>query len=269
MDTKQPEWMNSSDLPSVFRDQILGTTAHVTKRYFFSAKGELNPARVKLACPFVIAIVGSGKGKIGASIALSYAQAGASGILLSSSRTEHDLKDIAHQIKSINPNCHVEYQVCDVRREDDLIQLASHCKASFGRLDVAVLNQAALPSFIQNPDGSLRFPNALFEEKAEDYTKSWDVNYHGTFLAIKALIPLMKASIDGPQSIIMISSIAALYSSSPHCTASYNMSKLALARLAEYVHAEYNSYGVNCFAVHPGCIQVSPDFPLPWQHCRF
>ncbi|KAJ5991624.1 Short-chain dehydrogenase/reductase SDR [Penicillium canescens] len=266
MDIKQVEWINSSDLPPFFRDEVLGPAAHVTKRYFRTAKGQLDPARVKMATPFVVSIVGTGKRGIGVSIVLSYAKAGASGILLSS-RTEASLKHVAEQVKAINPSCRVEYQVCDVCIEDDLVRLASRCKECFGRLDVAVLNQSDLPRLIQNKDGSLRFPYGLYEETREDVSNSWDTNYHGSYLAIKALLPLIRISVDGPQSIIILSSIGALSSetSPTTCTASYITSKFAVTRLAEFVHNEFKSDGVLCFAIHPGCIKINDDFPIPWD----
>ncbi|KAJ5334637.1 Short-chain dehydrogenase/reductase SDR [Penicillium brevicompactum] len=266
MDIKQAEWVNASDLPPFFRDEVMGPAARVTKRYFLTGKGQLDPALVKLETPFVVCILGCGRKGIGVSIALSYAKAGASGILLSS-RTEASLKHVAEQVKAINPSCHVEYETCDVCIEDDLVRLASRCTESFGRLDVAVLNQSQLPRLIRNDDGSQRFPYRLFEEPQEDIANSWNSNYHGSYMAIKALLPLIQTSVDGPQSIIMLSTIGALdtKTSSTTCTPSYITSKFAATRLAELVHNEFKSDGVLCFAVHPGCIKVNDDFPLPWD----
>ncbi|KAJ5347928.1 Short-chain dehydrogenase/reductase SDR [Penicillium brevicompactum] len=81
--------------------------------------------------------------------------------------------------------------------------------------------------FEKNTDGNFVTPSGISDETQEEIMKAWATNYHAL--------------------------------SSP----SYNMSKLALNRLAEYVDAEFKS-DVVCIAVHPGAIKTSDD-TLPWD----
>lgn len=267
MDLQKAEWINASDLPPFFRDEVLGSTAYVTKRYFRSAKGgQLDPVNVKLPTPFVVAITGTGTRGIGVSIALSYAQAGASGILLSS-RSEASAKSVAEQVKAINPSCQVEYEACDVSKEEDVTRLASRCRTSFGRLDVAIFNQCEPMRFEKNTDGNFVTPSGISDETQEEIMKAWATNYHGTYSVIRKLLPLIQQSTDGPQTMIILSSLASNYPYSALSSPSYNMSKLALNRLAEYVDAEFKS-DVVCIAVHPGAIKTSDD-TLPWDDSKF
>lgn len=267
MDLQRAEWINVSDLPPLFRDEILGSATYVTKRYFRSAKGgQLDPVNVKLPMPFVVAITGTGQRGIGVSIALSYAQAGASGIFLSS-RSEASAKSVAEQVKAINPSCRVEYEACDVSKEEDVIRLASRCRASFGRLDVAVFNQCEPLRYEKDTDGNPVSPSGICDELEEERMKAWATNYHGTYSAIKRLLPLIQQSTNGPQTMIILSSLAANYPYSTLGSPSYNMSKLALNRLAEYVDAEFKS-DVVCIAVHPGAIKTN-DETVPWDDGKF
>ena len=265
MTLREPEWINTSELPPFIRDELLGPAAFVTKRYYRTAKGgSLDPEKVTLEKPFVVAITGSGRG-IGANIALSYASAGATGILLSS-RTEKDLRKMAEDINSINPHCQVEYEVCDVSREEDVQRLSSHCKNSFGRLDVAVINPGILSEFVKDPDGSSRLPQGILEDTSEDYFNVWKTNYNGAYLTARKLLPLIQESTGGAKAMVFVSSLGSLYHNTAICSAAYNMSKFALNRLAEYVHEDYKANGVVSFALHPGCIQVHKDYAIDWDH---
>lgn len=267
MDPRKAEWIYTSDLPPLFRDEILGSAAYVTKRYFRSAKGgQLDPVNVKLPIPFVVAITGTGKRGIGVSIALSYARAGASGIFLSS-RSKASAKSVAEQVKAINPSCQVEYEGCDVSKEEDVTRLASRCKTSFGRLDVAVFNQCEPMRYEKDTHGNVASPSGVSDETQEEIMKAWATNYHGTYSVIRKLLPLIQQSTNGPQTMIILSSLAANYPYSTLGSPSYNMSKLALNRLAEYVDAQFKS-DVVCIAIHPGAIKTSND-TLPWDNGKF
>ncbi|KXG51992.1 Short-chain dehydrogenase/reductase SDR [Penicillium griseofulvum] len=264
MTFRNQEWINASELPPFVRDELLGPATSVTERYYRTAKGGfLDPAKVTLEKPFVVAIAGSGKG-IGADIALSYASAGATGILLSS-RTEKDLRKVAEDINSINPSCQVEYEVCDVSRKEDVQRLASHCKKSFGRLDVAVINAAILSKFVNDPDGTTRLPHGILEDTPEDHFNVWQTNYNGAYLTAKTLLPLIQETTGGVKAIVFVSSLGSLYHNTAICSAAYNISKFALNRLAEYVHEDYKADGVVSFALHPGCIQVNKDYEKEWE----
>jgi NAD(P)-dependent dehydrogenase (short-subunit alcohol dehydrogenase family) len=268
MTAQTPEWIYRSEIdPSVF--EILGPSAVVTDRCYRSAEGgSLDPKRVALGKPFVVAITGSGKG-IGSSIAFAYAQAGASGILLSS-RTATDLEKVADKIKAINVECQVHFEVCDVACEEDIERLAFECKQKFGRLDVIVINAGVVSQFVTDGDGHRRFPRGILEDTSADFSRVWNTNFKGAYHTARAFLPLLQNTTSGAKSIIFISSLGSQLPDSSVTSVAHNISKLAVNRLMEYIHEDYHSDGVLAYAVHPGGIQTNnSDFPSEWDKCTY
>lgn len=104
-------------------------------------EGPTDPANIKLHANFVVAVTGAGKG-LGRQIALSYARAGAKGIVIAS-RTEADLRSLEAEIKNVNATADVLSQPCDTQSSEDVKALAKATKERFGRLD-AVVSRAIL-----------------------------------------------------------------------------------------------------------------------------
>ncbi|OBT67644.1 hypothetical protein VE03_03829 [Pseudogymnoascus sp. 23342-1-I1] len=252
------EWLPFSGRPELFGPPV-------TQRYHRSATGgSMDPSLVTLSKPFVVAITGSGKG-IGSGIAQAYAQAGASGILLSS-RTEADLQNVVAQIKNINAECEVRYRVCDVMCEEELSKLAIDCKNWFGRLDVAIINAGIISQFVTDPDGDRHCPQGILEDTTSDFFRVWGTNFNGAYLAARAFLPLLRSTTDGSQAMVFISSLASQHTHTQLCSAAYNISKLAVNRLAEHIHDSYKDDGVLVYAIHPGCIQTNnTEFPSFWD----
>jgi NAD(P)-dependent dehydrogenase (short-subunit alcohol dehydrogenase family) len=73
----------------------------------------------------------------GAEIALSYAKAGATSIIISS-RTLHELSSVSEKIHEINGAIDVQIFQCDVRSKSSVENLAEQIKEQFGRLDILV-----------------------------------------------------------------------------------------------------------------------------------
>ncbi|KAJ5273935.1 Short-chain dehydrogenase/reductase SDR [Penicillium angulare] len=226
----------------------------VTQLYRSSAKDTaMDPKLVELRAPFVVAITGSGKG-VGAAIAEAYAHAGASGILLSS-RTLDDLQSMRAQINTINEKCDVHFVVCDVTNEDELSNLALECKNRFGRLDVAIINAGVGSKRIKGPDGDQRYPQGILEDTTADFFHVWRTNFGGAYLTARAFLPLLRETVDGAQAMVFISSMASLHNYTDLTSVSYNISKLAVNRLAEHIHDSYAKDGILTHAIHPGCIR--------------
>lgn len=264
MTDQTPEGVYRSEVdPTVWR--LLGPSAVVTERRHLTAKGgSLDPERVTLEKPFVVVITGSGKG-VGASIALAYASAGASGILLSS-RTETDLENVTHQIKALNAECQVHYELCDVACEEDVTRLALTCKSKFGRLDVAVINAGVVSQFVTDTDGNRDFPRGLLEDRTSDFMRVWNINFNGAYFAARAFLPLLQDTSGGAKAMLFISSVCSQLPDTSITSAAYNISKLAVNRLAEYIHEDYRSDGLLAYAIHPGVIQTNnSEFPSHWD----
>lgn len=100
--------------------------------------GPTDPTTISLPAPFIVAIIGAGKG-LGRQIALSYAKAGASGIVISS-RTQADLDSLERELKAVGKKGGVEVwkKVCDVQNMKEVEEVARGTGEKFGRVDVVV-----------------------------------------------------------------------------------------------------------------------------------
>jgi enoyl-[acyl-carrier-protein] reductase (NADH) len=107
-----------------------------TKTFHSKAEGPTDPQNIQLKNPFVVAVTGAGKG-IGYRVALQFARAGASGIVISS-RTQKDLDALSAELFSINSNLEVLSFLCDITNEAQVANFASAVKDKFGRLDAII-----------------------------------------------------------------------------------------------------------------------------------
>jgi enoyl-[acyl-carrier-protein] reductase (NADH) len=98
------------------------------------AEGPTDPRNVKLPSNLVVVVTGAGKG-LGYHIALAYALAGASGIVIAS-RTQSDLDKLSAELRAINPHIDIVSQTCDTTKDEEVKSLAVATNARFGRLDV-------------------------------------------------------------------------------------------------------------------------------------
>ncbi|KAK5214438.1 hypothetical protein LTS03_004101 [Exophiala xenobiotica] len=162
---------------------------------------------------------GSGRG-IGRSVALRYAESGVSCIVLCA-RSASDLDEVEQSIKKINPH---------VRKE--------------GRLDVLINNAGMTNKWAPIADSD-----------TEMWFKTWDLHIKGTYLMLRAFLPLLVEtakihSVTGTVHVINTTTITAHFAM-PGGSA-YHASKFALIRLSEFVVSEYEAQGVNCLSLHPG-----------------
>ncbi|EME86790.1 uncharacterized protein MYCFIDRAFT_132769 [Pseudocercospora fijiensis CIRAD86] len=205
---------------------------HFTKTIHNKPEGPTDPSNIKLHPDFVVVVTGAGKG-LGYHIALSYAIAGARGIVIAS-RTKSDLHKLEAEIKQINPNAEVLSQTCDTMKDADVKALAEATKQRYGRLDVVEY-----------------MPVGVVED--EDFPRVIETNLMGSWRVAHNFVPQLEATKDGPQAFIVITSIASHMNKSEMCPIAYNLSKICMNRLAEHIHQDhYETTGVQAFAVHPG-----------------
>jgi NAD(P)-dependent dehydrogenase (short-subunit alcohol dehydrogenase family) len=201
--------------------------------------------------PFVVVVTGAGKG-IGFHIALAYAQAGASGLIISS-RTQSDLDELTRQLKAVNPSIDVLALVADTAKEPDVVRLAVETRTCFGRADIVVANAGVMSKYITTEDGSHRLP--INVEEDADLPRVFDINFIGTYYLARHFIPLLKASSDGPQAFIAITSVLSHFPASAFAPLAYNISKLAQNRLIESLDNDYKGKdGLVFYTVHPGVV---------------
>jgi NAD(P)-dependent dehydrogenase (short-subunit alcohol dehydrogenase family) len=215
----------------------------------------------------VVVVVGGSKG-IGASVAKAYAQAGAS-VIVVTSRKLADLDVVAEELARIRPATQVVRYAVDVTDETQVLGLRDLIEETYGRLDVLIANAGVAPSLIPDESNNhKRFRPTVAAEDVADFRRVVDTNFVGSFIVANAFLPLLRRTRDGPQTVIFSSSASSLDTRSALVPASYNISKLAINRLAEHIHQDhFDKDGVVAISLHPGCIQtpISVDYPPLWD----
>lgn len=226
---------------------------YFTEHTYREPPEKANPKNVKLPKPFVVCITGAGRG-IGAATAVAYAQAGASGIVISS-RTMSELEEVRKEVLKEAPDCKVTAQICDVVSEASVSALKEAVEQEHGRLDVLINNAAYL-------DGTGWVP--LEENDPEEFRRTMDVNVFGVYLVTRAFIPLLLGSEDGAKAVIGITSMS---SHVARYSVAMGLSKLALNRFVEFLGLEYKQRGLVAYALHPGSVltEMSKRAPGNWS----
>ncbi|KAK3683246.1 hypothetical protein LTR37_020421 [Vermiconidia calcicola] len=218
-----------------------------TKTIHNKVEGPTDPTNNKVIQPFVVCVTGAGKG-LGFHIALSYAKAGASGIVISS-RTQSDLDALSKELKQANSDIDILGQTCDTMNEEDVGRLAEATRERFGRLDVCVANAGVISKYLN--DGSL--PKGITTDF--DFERVIDINLLGTVRIARRFCPMLLET-DGARAFIVITSLAAHWIHSQLTPIAYNISKRGVCHIVEQMshdHPELLSY-----AVHPGAV-VTPQ----------
>lgn len=187
-----------------------------TNNIHSKAEGPTDPTNNKADGDFVVCVTGAGKG-LGFHIALAYAKAGASGLIISS-RTQSDLDSLSTEIKKINPKINLLSEICDTQKEDDVKRLAHGVMDKFGRVDVVIANAGIMSKYLD--DGSL--PQGIMSDL--DFERVIDINLLGTVRVARHFTPLLLKS-TGAQTFIVITSLASHFEVSQFTPVAYNVSK--------------------------------------------
>ncbi len=139
-------------------------------------------------------MTGAGKG-LGFHIALCYAKANVSGLVISS-RTQSDLDALSTEIKQANPNVDVLAQLCDTTKDDEVEKLLQATRERFGRLDVCIANAGIISKYLD--DGSL--PKGI--DTDFDFERVIDINLLGSMRVARRFTPLLIKS-NGAKSFIV------------------------------------------------------------------
>ncbi|KAM0316015.1 hypothetical protein ACHAO8_003472 [Botrytis cinerea] len=218
----------------------------------------ITPANNSLPSPFIVCIIGASSG-IGEHIAYSFAQAGASGVLLASRNTS-ELTRVAEKIRVISPKTRVEIFSCDITSSSNISDLANYIKETFGRLDVCIPNSGyAGPVTLRVTEGDPAW-----------FQGNFDINMIGTYNCAHYLIPLLLESENGAKGFIQIGSLAATLTDGPIANTGYCVSKFAQSRFLEMVGSQFGEEGLVAVTVHPGAVATpmaagnTPEVFLPY-----
>ncbi|GKT65032.1 short-chain dehydrogenase [Colletotrichum tofieldiae] len=186
---------------------------------------EINPVTVSNCTGKAVLITGASKG-LGRAIAIGYAEAGASMIAVAArsdvSSTASAVLEAAKNAGRAEPT--VLVLEMDVSNTSSVKAAAEKLAAEWGRLDILINNAGYMAPF-----------RLLLEADDDEYIKTWDVNYWGTYRVTKAFLPLMLKG--GDKTIVNMSSVAAHFMGAGG--GAYHVSKFALIRFTEFVQDEY------------------------------
>ncbi|MBV9042130.1 MAG: SDR family NAD(P)-dependent oxidoreductase, partial [Acidimicrobiia bacterium] len=157
-------------------------------------------------------------------------------------RTESRLASAA---AAIGERCH--YVVADISDEESVVDAASAAAAPLDALHIVVANAGGATAL---------GPLALIDKGA--FENDLALNVTGTFLTIKATVPLLTRS--GGGSIVAVSSIAAALTHP--LMAPYSVAKAAIDMLVRNAADELGRFRVRVNGVRPGLVPTGASDPL-------
>ncbi|KAK5118660.1 hypothetical protein LTR85_008125 [Meristemomyces frigidus] len=213
----------------------------VTNTYHHDQYPAIDPNRPELDCSGkVIVITGGGRG-IGKAIVLAFAKAHAKGIGLIG-RTQSTLDATAAEMKELNAGTDVFVCTADIVLPEQVGQAMNSIIEHFG----------GVPDVLVNNAGGLSGVGSLTDVDLDDIWSAFDINVRGPLAVTQAYLRANKKhSPDTARTVINISSGAAHLPYAPGLAA-YSTSKLANAKIMEYLHHENPSW--NVFNMQPGVV---------------
>jgi NADP-dependent 3-hydroxy acid dehydrogenase YdfG len=178
-----------------------------------------------------VAAITGGSAGIGAACARVFATAGLP-VSLAARRLDR-LESVAHEIEAAGGR--VLPVVADVTSEADMRAFVTRTLAAFGRLDVLVAN------------AGIGFHGSLEETTPEVMDRLIQVNFTGTFHAVRAALPHFEAQ--GSGHVLIVSSIVG--QRGIPATAGYCATKFAQVGFAESLRSELRGTGVHVGVVFP------------------
>lgn len=188
-------------------------------------------------------ITGAAQG-LGKAIALLFAEAGCR--LMLADIDGEPLERTAEELRAAGAA--VAYEVCDLRKAEDVERLRDSALGRYGRVDVLVSNAAVFQSCAA---------------EAMDFDLEWrrvmSVNVDASFRVCQALGQVMIRQ--GGGSIVIMSSKSGIAVDVPQKQLAYNVSKAALIMMAKTLAVEWAPYGIRVNCIAPGNIITEKQKP--------
>lgn len=183
-----------------------------------------------------IALVTGGRSGIGYGIAKQFLQLGAKVMICS--RKEEPLKEAAASLSAFGE---VLYHPCDIRKTDQIKQVADKIKESFGRLDILV----------NNAGGQFPAPAELISENG--WSAVINNNLNGTFYVSSIMY---KEFFSQQKGSVIINIIANIYRGFPGM-AHTGAARAGVENLTKTLAQEWSHHDVRINAIAPGTIESS------------
>ncbi|KAK9384945.1 putative short-chain dehydrogenase [Lipomyces mesembrius] len=214
----------------------------------------IDPRSSKLQQPFTAVVLG-GSGAVGSGLARSYAQAGATGLVVAARRLDV-VESVANEAKTINPTLQTLALKCDVSSASDIAAVASATRAQFGTtIGAVVVNAGYSGPIISN----------IAQQRVEDFQNAFNINTLGVAYAAQSFIPILKesaaaASTSFKGAFIAVSSMSAPTVTGPVAHIHYCASKFAQTRIIEMLYEQQGVFNggedeIFFASVHPGGIR--------------
>jgi NAD(P)-dependent dehydrogenase (short-subunit alcohol dehydrogenase family) len=183
-------------------------------------------------------VVGATRG-IGKAIALSFAKAGASNIVVGARSSLDNLaKAIRQAAKDAGrPEPTVLPVKIDITSRSSVEAAAQKVSSELGKLDVLVHNA-----------GIFGDRGPIADTDPDNWWGVWEANVRGPYLVARSFIPLLLKS--ETKTLIAISSVGALITGAT--LGQYQAGKTAVTRIMDFAAADYKSQGLVAISVHPG-----------------
>lgn len=222
---------------------------------------------------FTVAILGASRG-IGAGIALSYARAGATTLVLAARNTAQ-LASVAAQVRDVNPHCAVCVRACDVANPTSVRALARFVgdEELGGGAETGEGKEKALDVLVLNAGYSGHVELEVTGGDAEDgqWAQAFAVNALGTYHAAHYFVPLLLRG-GARGAFCVVGSIAGCIRRGIIANSKYCISKMAQVRIVEHVAEQFGGKGLLAVAVHPGAVETTmamESAPEEFKKCEF
>jgi NAD(P)-dependent dehydrogenase (short-subunit alcohol dehydrogenase family) len=185
----------------------------------------------------VALVTGASRG-IGASIAQTFAEAGARVVLVA--RKKEPLEEVAHAISKAGGQALAV--AAHTGKAEDVKAAVAAAVGAFGRLDVLVNNAATNPYF-----------GPLLDTEEAAWDKTFEVNLKGYFYATRETVAHLQSR-GAPGSIINVASIAGIRAAPFQGV--YGMTKAAIISMTQTLAQEVGAGGIRVNAIAPGLVET-------------
>jgi NAD(P)-dependent dehydrogenase (short-subunit alcohol dehydrogenase family) len=109
-----------------------------------------------------------------------------------------------------------------------------------------------------NNAGTFVNPGPIAEGATAPFLKSFDISFKGVYLMLHYFLPLMVETAKHENTVVnVVNTVSIGIHLIQPGTSAYQLSRLAVARMCEFVMTEYGDKGVNCIALAPGAVLTS------------